>query len=119
MSIHLLAVNPSRSQHNVFAEIWDPQWFGVGKFALEEAISQHVLEDLLSACDASRTSVQTAYQSMSRSHQLLVGGPRLPQATFAARSKLHWLHIIPKQGLILEDAVHLFPMTETQSNVGT
>lgn len=116
MSIHLLAVNPSRSQHNVFAEIWDPQWFGVGKFALEEAISQHVLEDLLSAYDASRTSVQTAYQSMSRSHQLLVGRPRLPQATFAARSKLH---IIPKQGLILKDAVHLFPMTETQSNVGT
>lgn len=96
MSIHLLAVNPSRSQHNVFAEIWDSQWFDVGKFALKEAISQHVLKDLLSAYDVSRTSVQTAHQS-----------------------KLHWLRIIPKQGLILKDAVYLFPMTKIQSNIGT
>lgn len=57
MSIHRFAVNPSRSQCNVFAEIWDSLWFDVGKFALKEAISQHVLVDLLSAYDVSRISV--------------------------------------------------------------
>lgn len=57
MSIHRFAVNPSRSQRNVFAEVWDSLWFDVGKFALKEAISQHVLVDLLSAYDVSRISV--------------------------------------------------------------
>lgn len=80
----------------MFAEIWDSQWFDVSEFALKEAISQHVLQDLLSAYDVSRTSVQTAHQS-----------------------ELHWLCIIPKQGLTLKDAVYLFPMTEIQSNKGT
>lgn len=71
-------VNPSGSQHNVFAEIWDSQWFDAGKFALSEAISQHVLEDLLSVYDVSRTSVLTAHQSMSFNHQRLAGRPYLP-----------------------------------------
>lgn len=57
MSIHRFAVNPSRSQRNVFAEIWDSLWFDVGKFALKEAFSQHVLVDLMSAYDVSRISV--------------------------------------------------------------
>ena len=73
-----LTVNPSGSQCNMFAEIWDSQWFDVGKFALKEAISQHVLVDLLSVYDVSKTSVLTAHQSMSFNHQLLAGRPHLP-----------------------------------------
>jgi len=74
----LLTVNPSRSQHNVFAEIWDSRWFDVGKFALKEAISWHVLVGLLSGYDVFRTSVLTAHQSVSFNHQLLAGKPHLP-----------------------------------------
>lgn len=76
----LLAVNPSRSQHNVFAEIWDFCWFDVGKFALKElkeAVSQHVLMGLLSVYDLSRTSVLTVHQSTSFRYQLLARRPHL------------------------------------------
>lgn len=73
-----LAVNPSGSQCSVFAEIWDSWWFDAGKFALKEAISQHVLVDLLSVCDVSRRSALTAHQSVSFNHQLLAARPHLP-----------------------------------------
>lgn len=56
-----LAVNPSRSQCSVFAEFRDSWWFDAGKFALKEAISQHVLVDLLSVY-VSRRSALTAHQ---------------------------------------------------------
>lgn len=86
-----LTVKPSGSQRNVFAKIWDSQWSDVGKFALKEAISQHVLVDLLSVSGVSRTSALTAHQSMSFNHELLAGRPHLPSAMPAGRSKPPWL----------------------------
>lgn len=61
----LLAVNPSRSHCNVFAEIQNSQWFDVSKFALREAISHYVLVDLLSVYGVSRASVLAAHQTIS------------------------------------------------------
>lgn len=62
----------------MFAEVWNSWCFDVGKFALEEVISQHVLVDLLSVYGISRTRASISHQSVSFNHHLLAGRSHLP-----------------------------------------
>lgn len=77
MSIHGLQLIPAEASV-MCLQTFGTQWFHVGKFALKEAISQHVLVDVLSVYDVSRTSVLTAHQFISFNHQLLAERPHLP-----------------------------------------